>query len=385
MPLLRKSFERFTRDSSPSDFAEFDVFCKSSSSWLEAYSLFMAIKKSYNLAAWNEWEEGIRKRENTAVENYRGRLASEVSFHKYLQLKTYCNDRGIKIMGDMAHFVALDSAEVWQHQEMFYLDSEAKPTVVSGVPPDYFSKTGQLWGNPIYRWSEMARDGYSWWVERFRSTINLTDSVRLDHFRGFEKYWEITEGEPTAVHGRWVPGPGANLFEAIQKATGQVPVIAEDLGTITSEVSDLRERFGFHGMRVLQFAFGSEGKFNPHRPHNYSRNCVVYTGTHDNDTTIGWFKNLSEPGAAMGKERHIVLRYLGATGEEINWDLIRLALSSVANITIIPFQDILGLGSEARMNTPGTVRGNWEWRFRKEMVTSKMSERLKELIEITDR
>lgn len=394
MPLLRKSYERFTSDSNPSALAEFEAFCSRSGSWLEAYSLFMAIKKSHNNTAWNEWEEGIRRAGKMSDESYLEKLADEASFHKYLQfqafrqwsrLKTYCNDHGIKIMGDVAHFVALDSADVWQHQDMFYLDSESKPTVVAGVPPDYFCKTGQFWGNPVYRWPEMAKDGYSWWIERFRSTFSLMDSVRMDHFRGFEQYWEIAGHETTAVNGRWALGPGANLFEAVKQAIGQIQVLAEDLGMITAEVSALRESFGFPGMRVLQFAFGSEGTLNPHRPHNYLRNCVVFTGTHDNDTTIGWFRNLSEEGSAAEKERNIVLKYLGSTGEEINWDLIRLALSSIADIAIIPFQDILGLGSEARMNTPGTMRGNWEWRFRKEMVNGKMIERLKELTEITDR
>jgi 4-alpha-glucanotransferase len=272
---------------------------------------------------------------------------------------------------------------------MFYLDDSGKPTVVAGVPPDYFSKTGQLWGNPLYRWDVMARDGYAWWIERFRATHDFVDIIRLDHFRGFEKYWEVPATDTTAINGRWVPGPGAKFFEAVQTALGTLPIIAEDLGMITPEVDVLRDQLGFPGMRVLQFAFGSDQKGN-YKPHNYPRNCVVYTGTHDNNTTIGWFRGEDVKDSTQSKEerereKQVALKYLGTDGHEINWDFIRLALMSPANTAIIPLQDILGLGSEARMNTPAKAGGNWCWRFTPHMLTGEIKARLKKLTALSGR
>jgi 4-alpha-glucanotransferase len=392
MPLLKKSFEVFEKKTASAQRDQFEAFCQRNSSWLETYTLFMGLKKAHGLVPWNMWEEDVKRRQPKALERWSKKLADEIQCHKYQQyqffkqwseLKKYCRDRGIQLIGDIPIFVALDSATVWAHTEMFYLDASGKPTVVAGVPPDYFSKTGQLWGNPLYRWEVMAKDSYAWWIERFRATGALVDIIRLDHFRGFEKYWEVAGTATTAVNGRWVLGPGAGLFEAIQKALGALPIIAEDLGVITPEVDALRDRFGFPGMRVLQFAFGNDPQAEVYRPHNYPRNCVVYTGTHDNNTTIGWFRDDAgdtvRSKEKIEQERKLVLKYLGTDGREINWDLIRLALMSVADMAIIPLQDVLGLGSEARMNLPGTTRGNWRWRFTFDMLTEEIRDRLKEL------
>jgi len=393
VPLLKKSFERFQSKASPTERKQFKAFCQQNASWLEAYSLFMALKEAHGLAAWNTWEEDIREQQPKSLERWSKKLDHEIRCHKYQQyqffkqwseLKKYCNEHGIRLIGDMSIFVALDSAEVWSHPEMFYLDNSGKPTVVAGVPPDYFSKTGQLWGNPLYRWDIMAKDGYDWWIERFRATRALVDIIRLDHFRGFEKYWEIPGTDTTAMNGRWVTGPGAEFFENVQRALGALPIIAEDLGVITPEVEALRDQFGFPGMRVLQFAFGNDPMADDYKPHNYPRNCVVYTGTHDNNTTLGWFRGKDIEDTTQSREereaeRLLALKYIGSDGTEINWDFIRLALMSVADIAIIPMQDVLGLDSTARMNLPGRTEGNWRWRFTFDMVTEKIRDRLREL------
>jgi 4-alpha-glucanotransferase len=393
MRLLRKSFTLFEKSAAPAQRDEFESFCLSKASWLDDYALYIALSETHDCAAWNLWEKDIRTRNPEAVKRWSRKLAREIRYHKYQQyqffrqwarLRKYCHDRGIRLIGDMPIFIALDSATVWLYPEMFYLDARGRPTVVAGVPPDYFSETGQLWGNPLYRWDVMARDGYSWWIERFRATYSLVDIIRLDHFRGFERYWEIPAGHTTARKGCWVLGPGAALFKAIKKALGDVPIIAEDLGLITPEVDALRERLGFPGMRVLQFAFGDDPKADDYRPHNYPRNCVVYTGTHDNNTTIGWFKeevldDTTQSRKVRESERHLALKYMGSDGREVNWDFIRLALMSVADTAIIPLQDVLGLGSEARMNRPGTTEGNWIWRFRSKMLTREIKNRLREM------
>jgi len=398
-PLLKKSFETFQRKAAPGKQKQFEVFCQQNASWLETYSLFMALKEAHGLAAWNTWEGDIRRRHPKSLERWSKKLTHEIYCHKYQQyqffkqwskLKRYCNERGIRFIGDMPIFIALNSVEVWSHPEMFYLDDSDNPTVVAGVPPDYFSKTGQLWGNPLYRWDVIARDGYAWWIERFRATRDMVDIIRLDHFRGFEKYWEIPATDTTALNGRWVPGSGAELFQAVQNALGALPIIAEDLGVITPEVDALREQFGFPGMRVLQFTFGSDPKADDYRPHNYPRNCVVYTGTHDNNTTIGWFrgedvKDSTQSRKEREREKQVALKYLGTDGHEINWDFIRLALRSPADTAIIPMQDILGLGSEARMNLPGTTEGNWCWRFVPDMLTKEIKARLKKLTALSGR
>ena len=399
IPLLNKAFETFLKKAASDQRQEFEAFCQRNASWLETYCLFMALKDVHDLAAWNTWEEDIRKRHPKSLEHWSSKLNHEIRHHKYQQyqffkqwseLKKYCNERGIRFIGDMAIFIALDSAEVWSHPEMFYLDDNVRPTVVAGVPPDYFCKTGQLWGNPLYRWDVMAKDGYKWWIERFRATRALVDIIRLDHFRGFEKYWEVPGTDITAMNGRWISGPGVELFRAVRKTLGTLPIIAEDLGVITPEVDALRDQLGFPGMRVLQFAFGTDPKADDYKPHNYTRNCVVYTGTHDNDTTIGWLKGLDAGDTTQSREERetqtqLALKYAGTDGHDINWDFTRLALMSVADTAIIPLQDVLGLGSEARMNLPGTAEGNWCWRFLPDMLTEEIKAKLRELTAVYGR
>jgi 4-alpha-glucanotransferase len=398
VPLLRKSYETFEKKATPAQHQQLAAFCQQNASWLDVHSLFMALREAHDLAIWNTWKADIRSRQPEAIKRWTRKLAPEIRCHQYQQyqffkqwteLKKYCNEHGIKLIGDIPIFVALDSAEVWSHPEMFYLDENGQPTVVAGVPPDYFSETGQLWGNPLYRWDVMARDGYRWWIERFRASRTLVDIIRLDHFRGFEKYWEVPAKDTTAINGRWVPGPGAVFFETVKKVLGELPIIAEDLGLITPEVHALRDRFGFPGMRVLQFAF-SDGSGDIHKPHNYPRNCVVYTGTHDNNTTLGWFQGedigaTTQSREERDRETQLARKYLGTDGREINWDFIRLALVSVANTAIIPLQDILGLGSQARMNIPGTTQGNWRWRFTTDALTDRIRDRLREMTRLYGR
>ncbi len=397
--LLKKSFSAFEKKGDRGLVERFESFCRRNSWWLDGFALFMAVKEAHGLGAWNTWEEDIRKHDPAAVRRWTITLEREIRRHQYQQflffeqwsdLRKYCAQRGIRLVGDIPIFIALDSDSVWAHPEMFWLDETGKPTVVAGVPPDYFSKTGQLWNNPLYRWEVIAKDGYRWWIDRFRATLALVDVVRLDHFRGFEKYWQIPGGSKTAVNGRWVEGPGAEFFEKVMGALGEVPIIAEDLGIITPQVVELRDGFGFPGMRVLQFAFISGLPDDLHLPHNYPRNCVVYTGTHDNDTVIGWFRGEGTAAATLSpdtriRERQRVLKYLGTDGKEIDWDLIRLALMSVANTAIVPLQDIIGLGSAARMNTPGTGQGNWGWRFTSDMLTGRVRDRLGELTAVYGR
>ncbi len=371
MPLLRRSFDRFRARQPGHRVEEWERFCQEQAVWLDDWARFIALKEAHGGAAWTRWEREIARSSPAALAESSKGLAEEVHYQRYLQylffrqwhaLKGYANQRGVQIIGDVPLYVAHDSADVWAHPELFLLDEEGEPTVVSGVPPDYFSKTGQRWGTPIYRWQDAARSGYQWWVERFRWAFRNLDLVVLDHFRGFEGYWEVPATSPTAAEGQWVKGPGAPLFQAVQRALelDDLPCIAEDLGVITPPVEALRDRFGFPGMRVLQFAFDGSPQ-NLHLPHNYPQACVVYTGTHNNDTTVGWFRGLG----TRGPVRRNVLRFLGpgAKPSQVHWRLIRLALASVAQMAIIPWQDVLGLGSEARMNVPGTPAGNWRWRW----------------------
>jgi 4-alpha-glucanotransferase len=387
MVLLRRAYQAFSAHASADQRTRYDEFCHSQAWWLDDYALFMALKADHGGAPWTAWRPDLAARDPMAITRAASDLAGEVDFHKYLQyqffrqwqdLRTYANQHGILIIGDVPIFVAHDSADAWAHPDVFWLDERGRPTVVAGVPPDYFSPTGQLWGNPLYRWDVLAQNGYAWWIDRLRLVLTLVDMVRIDHFRGFEAYWEVPATETTAVHGRWVPGPGAAFFAAVEQALGKLPIIAEDLGVITPAVEELRDRFGFPGMKVLQFAFGS-GPNNPYLPHNYPRACVVYTGTHDNDTTLGWFAHLSP------EERADVLDYLGTDGHDIVWDLIRLAYSSVATLAIIPLQDILGLDSSARMNVPSRASGNWAWRFTWEMVQESALQRIAHLAYIYGR
>jgi len=397
--LLHKSFHRFKDRYSTKYPSGFYAFSEGNAFWLEDYALFTALKGAHDDQGWVDWEERATQRDPKALVEWRNKLNEEIQFSKYVQyvffkqwhsLKSYCHQKGIRIVGDIPVYVAHDSAEVWAHRELFYLDEQGNPLVVAGVPPDYFSATGQRWGSPIYRWEAMAQSGYRWWIDRFRINFSLVDIVRLDHFRGFEAYWEIPTTEPTAVKGRWVKGPGIDLFKAVKAALGNVEMIAEDLGIITPEVDALREELGFPGMGVLQMAFGNDPKASAYRPHNHTKNCAVYTATHDHNTTVGWFT--AEPGTQttqtreeVKKEREYALKYLGTDGQEIHWDLIRLALGSVARLAIFPLQDVLGLGTGARMNLPGTSQDNWEWRFTAEMLTPTIRDRLRELTRIYER
>lgn len=368
--LLRASYERMCDSKAIGLTDAFEAFCVEQDAWLDDYALFVALKDAHGGASWNTWAPELRLRKAAALRKARKDLATQIQVQKYLQflffsqwvpLKAYANERDIRIIGDAPIFVAYDSADVWANPKLFYLDDEGLPTAVAGVPPDYFSATGQLWGNPLYRWDRMAKDGYAWWIARLRQTFSIVDILRLDHFRGFEAYWEVPAAEKTAINGTWVKGPGAALFARLREVLGDLPIIAEDLGVITPEVNALREQFNFPGMKVLQFAFGDDST-NPYLPHNYEPNCVVYSGTHDNNTTVGWFQDISE------QEREAIRLYLGRDGSDIAWDLIRLTLMSVADISVVPLQDILRLGRHARMNTPGRPDGNWNWRFRAEAL-----------------
>ncbi|NEQ59511.1 MAG: 4-alpha-glucanotransferase [Moorea sp. SIO4A1] len=381
MPLLYQACDRFRANASPQQHQKFTEFCQAKASWLEDYALFMAVHDAFDQSSWHTWERDIAMAQPKAVEYWRQKLQDEIYFYKYLQfeffcqwsaLKQYANHHQIQIIGDIPIYVAHDSADVWAHREIFAIDHETgEPTLMAGVPPDYFSATGQLWGNPVYNWKQLEADNFRWWIQRFQTILEYVDIVRIDHFRGFEAYWQVKQGETTAITGEWVKAPGKEFFEVLQDKLGNLPIIAEDLGIITPEVEALRSRFQFPGMKILQFAF-SGGSSNPYLPFNYVRNCVVYTGTHDNDTTVGWFKKLS------AEDKQIIINYCGPVSEEgIHWDLIRLALSSIANQAIIPVQDILGLDTDARMNFPSTVEGNWQWRYRPNALSEELANRLK--------
>ncbi len=391
--LLERSFQVFKVSASPEQRNDFEKFSAESRFWLDDYALFVALKDAHGEVAWNNWEGEITHRTPEAMKYWREKLAVQIESRKYRQylffkqwreLKRYCNNRGIQIMGDIPIFPAYDSAEVWAHPELFDLDEDRLPRAVAGVPPDYFSSTGQLWGNPLYLWKKMAESGYKWWIDRFRWTLGLVDIIRIDHFRGFEAYWEVPADEKTAVHGRWVKGPGAALFHAVQESLGEeLPVVAENLGEITPEVEALRRELGYPGMAVLQFAFGQDPREGEFLPHNFCRNLVAYPGTHDNDTVLGWWastgsdQTLSKESVLI--EREFAARYLGSDGSEINWAFIKCLLASNANTVIVTLQDVLGLGSEARMNVPGRISGNWHWRFGTDMLSAELKDRLRDL------
>ncbi|QMS86179.1 4-alpha-glucanotransferase (plasmid) [Nostoc edaphicum CCNP1411] len=385
--MLQKACFNFKASATSFQQQEFSEFCQSQAYWLDDYALFMALKDVHGGAGWNAWEPAIAHRQPEAIQLGQQQLAEEIFYHKYLQfeffnqwsqLKRYANQRGIKIIGDIAIYVAQDSADVWANPKNFCLEEQTgEPALMAGTPPDYFSATGQLWGNPVYNWAHLEQEDFKWWVQRFQAMLNYVDLIRIDHFRGFHAYWAVKQGETTANSGKWVLAPGEAFFQVLQEKFGQLPIIAEDLGEVTPEVYALRDRFEFPGMKILQFAFGgglqAEKRF---LPFNYQSNCVVYTGTHDNDTTVGWFNQL------LPQEREEVWRYLGCTSQlGIHWDLIRLALSSVANQAIIPLQDVLGLGTEARMNFPGKDEGNWGWRYHQGDLTPGISDRLRTMTE----
>ncbi|KXK01440.1 MAG: 4-alpha-glucanotransferase [Acidobacteria bacterium OLB17] len=366
--------------------AEFDTFCRENAFWLDDYALYRASRAAHGDKPWYEWPEDLRFRRPNALNAARGILSAEIAAQKFYQflffrqwaeLKEYAAEKRVKFIGDIPIFVALDSSDVWCNQREFKLNADGSPKVVSGVPPDFFSSTGQLWGNPIYDWDAMLADGFSWWIARVAWTLKAVDIVRIDHFRGFEACWEVPGENKTAEHGEWVKAPGDELFSAIQRSLGPVPMIAEDLGFITPEVLLLRDKFRIPGMRVLQFGFGGDPN-DDHLPHRYIRHCVAYTGTHDNDTAVGWFTS-SRKAKTSSAQAALALKYLNGRPRSINWDLIRGVWSSVADIAIAPLQDVLGLGTEARMNLPATTGGNWTWRLREEEFRKEHVERLGEM------
>lgn len=387
--LLRKACESFKNKASAIQQKEFAGFCDSKAYWLDDYALFMSLKDVHEGVSWHQWKPELVKREPEAMDRARRELTAEIFFHKFTQyeffrqwseLKTYANMSGIQIIGDIPIYVAHDSADVWSHPNIFSLNEETKEAaLMAGVPPDYFSATGQLWGNPVYNWEVLKKESFKWWVGRFEALLDYVDVIRIDHFRGFEAYWAVPQGEETAVNGEWVKAPGEELFEAIKQKLGRLPIMAEDLGLITPEVEALRDKYEFPGMKILQFAFSDEAD-NPFLPFNFQRNCIVYTGTHDNDTTIGWYEK------ATDHEKQYLLNHLGCISPEgIHWDLIRVAMNSVANQAIIPLQDVLGLGGAARMNFPSKAEGNWEWRYQVDDLTNEISQRLQNLTRLSGR
>jgi 4-alpha-glucanotransferase len=384
--LLDRSFARFQDSASDSIKQAYALFRTQNESWLEDFALFMAIKESMGGKPWNEWDAPLRSRQKKVLAQARSDLAPMIEKQIYRQflffrhwhwVKEYAHSKGIQIIGDIPIFVAYDSADAWSHPDLFYLDEEGVPTVVAGVPPDYFSPTGQLWGNPLYRWDVHKKKKYAWWIDRFRATLNLVDIIRLDHFRGFAGYWEIPFGNPTAEKGRWVPGPGADFVSAMQKALGDLPIIAEDLGEITPDVIELRDQFHLPGMKIAQFAFS--GPDNPFLPHHYTANCVAYSGTHDNDTARGWYES------APDHERDFANRYLKIDGSNFADDLIRAVWGSVAVFALAPLQDLLNLNTFARMNFPGKPAGNWGWRMSENDLSAELMRRLKEINDLYQR
>jgi 4-alpha-glucanotransferase len=394
MRLLDRAFANFQAHAPASQKEAFSRFCQAQAAWLDDVALFMALKEAHQLHAWETWEPELRTRDVEALARWGDKLAGPIENQKYRQwqffeqwlaLKAYANERGIRLIGDIPIFVAYDSADVWANPHLFHLDEGLQPTVVSGVPPDYFSETGQLWGHPLYRWDLMAEQGYAWWIERFRMAFTQADVVRIDHFRGFYNYWEVPGGADTAIVGRWLYGPGADLFHVVTKALGDVAIIAEDLGDFDEEsragVDALQGAFGYPGMKVVQFAFGA-GPSDPFLPHNYTSPAwVAYTGTHDNDTAVGWYEATS-----TAQERDYARKYLGRDGSDIAWDLIRATWASVAQTAMTTAQDLLGLGHWARMNTPSTVGPpNWCWRLLPGALTDDIAQRLLDLTAIYGR
>jgi 4-alpha-glucanotransferase len=386
--IFKKAYSNFILKGEKEEFNEFEDENKI---WLENYTLFMALKVNYNYLPWNQWKKSAASRDNKIMAAYKEKLHDKILYFKFLQyiffeqwyeLKKYANEKGIKIIGDIPIYISYDSSDVWANPELYKLDSYGNPAKVAGVPPDYFSKTGQLWGNPIYKWNKMKENDYKWWRERLRLLLKMYDIIRIDHFRGFEAYWEISGEEKTAVNGKWVKGPGSHFFSILKKYLGELPLIAEDLGIITEEVTRLRKEFNFPGMRVLQFEF-EEGWQKGFSPYIKDKNTVVYTGTHDNNTILGWYNNVSN-NIKRCAEKYLNL-VTGLKDRDICWYFIELALRSNADIVIIPLQDLFCLGSEARMNLPGSVNGNWEWRFENSLLTEKISEKMNYLVKKNNR
>ncbi|MCK4503814.1 MAG: 4-alpha-glucanotransferase, partial [Desulfuromonadales bacterium] len=387
LPALLRASNNFKRNGSLQRQQTFAAFCAIQDYWLDDYALFESIRADQQYRGWQQWPDEISNRQPAAMAEWGDKLQDSIFQHKYQQfvffeqwmaLKRYANSKGIKILGDLPIFVAEDSADVWANRDLFYLDDKNRATLVAGVPPDYFSSTGQRWGNPLYRWEQMETDDFSWWRARFRWNLELFDLLRVDHFRGFSACWAIPASEPTAIQGDWMAAPGEQLFTRLLQELGELPIIAEDLGIITPDVTELRDQFGFPGMKILQFAFDS-GWDNPYLPANHLANSVIYTGTHDNDTTLGWWNSLDQTG------RQRVQDFLHNGCNNMPWTLIETAMASVANLAIIPLQDILSLPTDSRMNTPGIADGNWEWRFNPKVLDHRIIEKLKELSQVNNR
>ncbi|NMC14907.1 MAG: 4-alpha-glucanotransferase [Chloroflexi bacterium] len=381
LTVLEIAYSRFANSDKPSLHEAFEQFKKEHHEWLDDYTLFMALKEAHQGHPWTHWEKPLRDRLPQAINDARQKHAAAIErqafsqfifFRQWNNIRRYAKRNLINIIGDIPIFVAHDSSDVWAHRDLFFLDEKGNPKVVAGVPPDYFSKTGQLWGNPLYNWRNHTKDGYNWWLQRISAALNLVDFIRLDHFRGFAGYWEVPGDAITAEKGRWVKGPGKSFFDAVQRQLGDLPFIAEDLGVITPDVIALRDHFHLPGMRVLQFAFTGESE-NPFLPHHYINQCIAYTGTHDNDTARGWYERVDE------KEKNHYRKYLDRDGSQVAWDLIRGVWSSVAVFALAPMQDFLNLGNEARMNYPGNPVGNWAWRLEEGMLSTKLAQRIKEL------
>ena len=396
--LLEKAFARFNQTNDEELKIRFEGFCDSAKSWLDDYAMFRSIKAHQGEVSWHLWDSELALREPSALMTAYRELKDEIKAQKFYQfqffkqwacLKGYCEDQGIKVIGDIPIFVSHDSSDVWCNPSYFKLNPDGSPKFVAGVPPDYFSKTGQLWGNPVYDWEKLEATGFRWWIHRMATMLGGVDIVRLDHFRGFCAYWEIPGEDKTAERGEWVTAPGRKLFTAMKNALGHLPIIAEDLGVITPDVEALRDDFGLPGMRILQFAFGGDTKCQD-LPHNYIKNTAVYTGTHDNDTTVGWFNSSARAGSTrdeeqVNRERKFCLDYLKSDGKEIHRDFIRVVLASVADTAVVPMQDLLGLGTEARMNLPASTQGNWQWRCKEGEITEELGAKLKELTSIYGR
>ncbi|MDD5223840.1 MAG: 4-alpha-glucanotransferase [bacterium] len=388
IPMLRLAYERFRERN---DTRDYERFCAVNSSWLEDYALFAALQEQFPGTVWNRWPRELRDREPEALKSWKEKLREAIArekffqyvfFQQWMKLKEYCGRKQIQIIGDLPIYVDYNSVDLWVNPEVFKLNAQKEPLAVAGVPPDYFSPTGQLWGNPVYNWEGLKSRGYSWWIKRMDQNFYLYDLVRIDHFRGFAAYWEVPPGEKTAVNGRWVQGPAEDFFQVMSKRFTELPIIAEDLGVITEDVNELRRRFGFPGMKILLFAFGGDFPNSPYAPHNFEENCVAYTGTHDNNTARGWFEN-----EASKEEKEHLRKYLGreVSPAEVPWELIRIAMMSVAKTVIFPMQDILSLGQKARMNRPATTTGNYQWRFDSGEITPEISLRLKNLTEVCGR
>jgi 4-alpha-glucanotransferase len=399
LPLLTRAYQAFRERRTAKQQHLFTQFCADHAAWLDDYALFNALRHDFGPDEdWTQWDKALVKRVPGALAKAREKLAEQIACEQFLQwvfysqwaeLRAHCSSLGVKILGDIPIYVSANGADVWAHPKYFLLDDDGRPSAVAGVPPDYFSATGQRWGNPIYNWKELEQGGFEWWIDRFRGNFHLYDALRVDHFRGFQAYWEVPASEKTAMNGKWKTAPGEKLFHAVASALGQLEIVAENLGIITPEVEKLRRKFGFPGMAILQFAFSIDGSGASYRPHNLEREVVGYTGTHDNDTVVGWWNSgkgdSTRKDEDIRKEKEFTLKYLGGGDEPIEWKMMRALFSSVAQVAIVPMQDVLGLGSDSRMNRPGVGAGNWAWRMLPEAFSEERIARLRDVLELYDR